>query len=67
MNSTIKTILKIFAFLLMLAGVIWTLQGLNLLPGTFMRGDPQWVINGMSTALVGAVLFWFANRKNSHA
>jgi len=63
MNSTVKTILKVFAVLLMLAGVIWTLQGLNLLPGTFMRGDPQWVINGAITALIGAGLFWFIKRK----
>jgi hypothetical protein len=63
MNSIIKTILKIFAVLLMLAGGVWTLQGLNLLPGTFMRGDPQWVINGIITALVGAGLFWFVSRK----
>ncbi len=63
MNKIVKTILKIFAVLLMLAGGIWALQGLNLLPGTFMRGDPQWVINGMITLLVGVGLFWFANRK----
>ena len=63
MNSTVKTILKIFAVLLMLAGVIWALQGLNILPGTFMRGDPQWIINGAITALIGAGLFWFTNRK----
>jgi hypothetical protein len=63
MNSTIKNMLKIFAILLMLAGIIWTLQGLNLLPGTFMRGDPQWITNGAITAVVGAGLFWFANRK----
>ena len=63
MNTMVKTILKIFAVLLMLAGGIWTLQGLNLLPGTFMRGDPQWIINGMIILLIGVGLFWFANRK----
>ena len=63
MNKIVKTILKIFAVLLIIAGGIWALQGLNLLPGTFMRGDPQWVINGMITLLVGVGLFWFANRK----
>jgi hypothetical protein len=63
MNSTIKTILKIFSVLLMLAGGVWTLQGLNLLPGTFMRGDPQWIINGAVIVLVGAGLFWFISRK----
>jgi hypothetical protein len=59
----LKNILKVFAVLLMIAGVIWALQGLNILPGTFMRGDPQWIINGAITALIGAGLFWFSNRK----
>jgi hypothetical protein len=59
----LKNILKVFAVLLMIAGVIWALQGLNILPGTFMRGDPQWVINGAIIAVVGAGLFWFSNRK----
>ena len=63
MNSILKTILIIFAVLLILAGGVWTLQGLSILPGTFMRGNPQWVINGIITVLVGAGLFWFANRK----
>jgi hypothetical protein len=63
MNSTIKTILNIFAILLMLAGGTWILQGINILPGSFMTGDPQWAINGAITVLVGAGLFWFVNRK----
>ena len=66
MNSVVKTILKIFAVLFILAGGAWTLQGLNLLPGTFMRGNPQWVINGMITILIGMALLWFANWKNNH-
>lgn len=63
MNSTIKTIIRIFAVLLVIAGGIWILQGLNILPGSFMTGNPQWVINGAITALIGAALFWFTNRK----
>lgn len=59
----IKTLLKILFILIILSGGIWTLQGLNLLPGTFMRGNPQWVINGGITILVGAGLFWLINRK----
>jgi len=65
MNPIIKTTLKIFAVLLMLAGGVWTLQGLNLLPGTFMRGNPQWIVNGIIIALVGVGLFWFVSRKNT--
>jgi len=63
MNPILKTILIVFAVLLILAGGVWTLQGLSILPGTFMRGNPQWVINGAVTALVGAGLLWFASRK----
>jgi hypothetical protein len=63
MTTIIKTILKIFAVLLMLAGGIWFLQGINILPGSFMTGDPQWAINGGIMVLVGAGLFWFLSRK----
>ena len=64
MNSVVKTILKIFAVLLMLAGGVWILQGVNILPGSYMSGDPQWVVNGAIVVLIGVGLFWFANRKN---
>jgi len=63
MNKILKTILQIFAVLLMLAGGIWFLQGINILPGSFMTGDPQWAINGGIMVLVGAGLFWFLSRK----
>ena len=59
----LNTILKIFAVLLVAAGIIWILQGVNLLPGSFMTGDPQWAVNGAITAAIGVGLFWFASRK----
>jgi hypothetical protein len=63
MNSTIKIILKVIAALLILSGGIWVLQGINILPGSFMTGDPQWAVNGAITIVIGAGLFWFVNRK----
>ena len=63
MNKILKTILKIIAVLLMLSGGIWFLQGINILPGSFMTGDPQWAINGGIMVLVGAGLFWFLSQK----
>lgn len=59
----VKTLLKILAVLLIISGGIWILQGTNILPGSFMTGDPQWAINGAITAVIGAGLFWLANRK----
>lgn len=59
----LNTILKTLAILLIAAGIIWILQGINILPGSFMTGDPQWAVNGAITAAIGAGLFWFASRK----
>lgn len=59
----LKTLLKILAILLVAAGSIWILQGVNILPGSYMTGDPQWAVNGTITVVIGAGLFWFVNRK----
>ena len=59
----LNLILKTLAILLIAAGIIWILQGVNILPGSFMTGDPQWAVNGVITAAIGAGLFWFASRK----
>jgi TRAP-type mannitol/chloroaromatic compound transport system permease small subunit len=64
MKSAVKTVIMIFGVLLILAGATWILQGVNILPGSFMTGNPQWAINGAVTVLFGAGLFWFASRKN---
>ena len=56
-------ILKIIGMLLCLAGAVWCLQGINVLPGSFMSGDLQWVINGLIAMIVGVVIFWLGNRK----
>jgi hypothetical protein len=58
-----KTILQVLAILLIASGTVWILQGVNILPGSFMTGDPQWAINGAITATIGAGLFWFVSRK----
>ena len=63
MKPIVKTILKVIAVLLILSGAVWFLQGINILPGSFMTGDPQWAINGGISMLIGAGIFWFANRK----
>lgn len=58
-----KKLLNIFAVLLFLAGLVWFLQGINILPGSFMTGQTQWAINGAIAMAVGAVMLFFANRK----
>jgi uncharacterized protein (TIGR03382 family) len=58
-----KTIWNVFGVLLILAGGIWFLQGINVLPGSFMTGDPQWAVNGSITAAVGGLVLWWTNRR----
>lgn len=60
-----KTALKIFAALLVLTGIIWSLQGANILPGSFMTGQIQWLVAGIITASIGIGLFLFANRQSN--
>ncbi len=60
-----KIFLTILGVLLVLAGGVWFLQGINLLPGSFMTGNPQWAINGGIAVVIGAGLLWLANRNKS--
>ena len=36
----------VLAVLLMLIGCIWFLQGINVLPGSFMTGQTKWAVYG---------------------
>ena len=57
-----KIVLNTLAVLFILAGGIWFLQGINVLPGSFMTGNLQWAINGSITIVVGAGILWWTNR-----
>ena len=58
-----RMVLKILAGLIFLAGLVWFLQGINILPGSYMTGDPQWAINGAIMMAVALVIFFFASRR----
>lgn len=57
------TLLTGLGVVLLLTGGVWLLQGINVLPGSYMSGDPQWAINGVIAMVMGAGLFWLGNRK----
>ncbi|OYV88571.1 MAG: hypothetical protein B7Z63_00180 [Ignavibacteriae bacterium 37-53-5] len=57
-----KIVLNTLAVLFIVAGGIWFLQGVNVLPGSFMTGNPQWAINGGIMIVVCAGILWWANR-----
>jgi hypothetical protein len=58
-----KIVLNVIGVLLILPGIVWFLQGINVLPGSFMTGQTQWAINGGILIVIGAGLLWFANRR----
>ena len=58
-----KLIVSIIGIMLILAGSVFFLQGINVLPGSFMTGDPQWAINGGIMIVVGVVLILWARRQ----
>ncbi len=58
-----KIILSIIGVLLILPGGIFFLQGINVLPGSFMTGQSQWAVYGGIMIIAGAVLLWWANRR----
>ena len=39
-------------------GVLWALQGLNVVQGSMMSGQTMWLVIGVILALVGAWLLW---------
>jgi hypothetical protein len=58
-----KIFLNIIAVLFILFGTGWFLQGINVLPGSRMSGQPQWVIIGAIVAIAGVGLLIWKNRR----
>jgi hypothetical protein len=58
----VKNFLNFAGFFLLTIGVVWFLQGINILPGSFMTGQIQWAYNGGAAAIVGIVILVLANR-----
>ncbi len=56
-----RWVLTIVGILMVLMGGVWILQGVNVLPGSFMTGRPEWAVRGTLVALVGLALLAYAN------
>ena len=57
-----RMLMTIVGVLLVLIGGIWILQGINVLPGSFMTGQTKWAIYGAIAAVAGIVLIVLARR-----
>jgi hypothetical protein len=58
-----RIVLKIVGVLFVVLGGIWFLQGINVLPGSFMTGQIRWAVYGGITVAIGVILLVTAARK----
>lgn len=54
-----RTLRLVIGALVAVAGGVWLLQGIGVLPGSFMSGDPTWAWIGGGTLAIGlGLLAW---------
>jgi len=58
----LRTIIRIVAVLLIVVGCIWFLQGINILPGSFMTGQIRWAVYGGVAVVVGVGMLFVGRR-----
>jgi hypothetical protein len=58
-----KLVLTILGVLAFAIGCIWILQGIGVLPGSFMTGQIQWAIYGAVVAAAGVGVVVWARRR----
>ena len=59
MTVTARVVLVVLGALLGITGIVWTLQGLGYVTGSFMTGATLWAVIGPVTALAGLALVAF--------
>jgi hypothetical protein len=58
-----KSIMTIAGAILILMGTVWFLQGIGLLPGSFMSGQTRWAVNGIIAVAAGLALVVVSRRR----
>ena len=57
-----RRVLTAVAILCGLTGIVWILQGIGVLPGSFMTGQIVWAAIGTALLFISGALLWFAFR-----
>lgn len=50
--------------LMIVVGGVWSLQGIGVLPGSFMTGQSFWAITGGLVLAVGVAMCYFSLRRD---
>jgi hypothetical protein len=58
-----RVVLNIVGAILVLFGAIWFLQGINVLPGSFMTGQIRWAVYGGIAVAAGTSVLVATNRR----
>jgi len=53
----------VLGLIALLTGGVWILQGIGILPGSFMTGQRMWLLIGIVVALVGLALAYNGLRR----
>jgi uncharacterized membrane protein len=57
-----KLVFNVIGVLMVLMGTVWFLQGINVLPGSFMTGDLRWALYGGIAVVAGVMVLIRNNR-----
>ena len=55
----------VVGIVLILVGIVWILQGLNILLGSVMSGRPVYSALGLGVAVVGVIVLLYSSRRKS--
>ena len=66
-GEKMRIALNVVGAVLVFFGSVWILQGVNLLPGSFMSGQMRWAVRGGIAAIAGIALLLWANWKRPRA
>ena len=62
-SEQMKIVLRIVGVLLVALGCVWFLQGVSVLPGSFMTGQTRWAVYGAIAVVVGIGLLFAAKTR----
>jgi len=60
-----KTGSLVLGIMALLTGSVWILQGVGILPGSFMSGQRMWLLIGLVVALIGLALVYNGLRRTA--
>ena len=63
--TIMRIALNILGVLFVVMGCVWILQGINVIPGSFMTGQTKWAGYGALSVIAGAGLLIAANRRRT--